>query len=233
MMLDPALLAAILAHPADDWVRLVAADWLEEHGEDDRAALIRYGIGQPENSAVCLCLQEARDFCLLCRILDAEVKMIPRLPDREQHYVVHRGFVSEIRCTLAQWIGGECQRCGTRGVLHPRCYCPDCRGTGRTPGCGAAILTAHPIERVVATDRRAILLSCNAGNVWNWMPGRSATPEPESPWFVGPAIYALLDLPLVVIGGEVMDDAKHATSEDLANAALSKALLRYFGKFLK
>jgi uncharacterized protein (TIGR02996 family) len=36
-----ALLAAICASPDDDLPCLAAADWLEEHGEDDRAELIR------------------------------------------------------------------------------------------------------------------------------------------------------------------------------------------------
>ncbi len=36
-----ALLAGIVAHPDADLARLVAADWLEEHGEGERAAFIR------------------------------------------------------------------------------------------------------------------------------------------------------------------------------------------------
>src|SRR5262245_3475564 len=35
------LLAAIAAAPDDDGVRLVYADWLEDHGQHDRAQLIR------------------------------------------------------------------------------------------------------------------------------------------------------------------------------------------------
>jgi uncharacterized protein (TIGR02996 family) len=40
-----ALLAAICAHPDDDTPRLVYADWLDEHGQGKRAALIREQIG--------------------------------------------------------------------------------------------------------------------------------------------------------------------------------------------
>jgi uncharacterized protein (TIGR02996 family) len=40
----PAFVAAILADPADDTPRLVAADFLEENGEADRAAFIRVQI---------------------------------------------------------------------------------------------------------------------------------------------------------------------------------------------
>ena len=38
---ENALLAAILANPDDNLPRLVLADWLQEHGEDERAELIR------------------------------------------------------------------------------------------------------------------------------------------------------------------------------------------------
>src|SRR4051812_48307025 len=36
-----ALVAAIAANPDDDTPRLIFADWLQEHGEDDRAEFIR------------------------------------------------------------------------------------------------------------------------------------------------------------------------------------------------
>lgn len=42
--LDPALLAAVLAEPDDDGVRLVAADWWEEHGESERAEFVRVQV---------------------------------------------------------------------------------------------------------------------------------------------------------------------------------------------
>ena len=40
----PAFLSAIIADPADDTVRLAAADFLEENGDPDRAAFIRIQI---------------------------------------------------------------------------------------------------------------------------------------------------------------------------------------------
>lgn len=41
---DDVFLQAILAHPADDAPRLIYADWLEEHGDSDRALFIRLQI---------------------------------------------------------------------------------------------------------------------------------------------------------------------------------------------
>src|SRR5262245_58859359 len=43
-MQDDAFIAAVLAAPHDDAVRLVYADWLEEHGDPDRAHFIRLQI---------------------------------------------------------------------------------------------------------------------------------------------------------------------------------------------
>lgn len=44
MIEEPALLASIIADPDSDQPRLVYADWLESHGERDRARLIRVHI---------------------------------------------------------------------------------------------------------------------------------------------------------------------------------------------
>ena len=47
MTTSDALLAAVLANPADDLPRLVYADWLEENGEPERAELIRHAVTHP------------------------------------------------------------------------------------------------------------------------------------------------------------------------------------------
>ena len=49
-----AFVSAILDNPADDTVRLVFADWLDEHGEPERAEFIRAILGAhpPGGSAV-------------------------------------------------------------------------------------------------------------------------------------------------------------------------------------
>lgn len=45
-------LAAIRANPADDVPRLIYADWLQEHGEEDRAELIRLQVERFRLAAV-------------------------------------------------------------------------------------------------------------------------------------------------------------------------------------
>src|SRR5262245_43074307 len=44
---DPSLLAAICAHPQDDSLRLVYADWLDDHDESDRAEFVRLQVANP------------------------------------------------------------------------------------------------------------------------------------------------------------------------------------------
>ncbi|CAN5391072.1 hypothetical protein BH11PLA2_BH11PLA2_23350 [soil metagenome] len=45
-----AFLKAIIANPADNLTRLVYADWLEEHGEAERAVYIRAAVYDPRTS---------------------------------------------------------------------------------------------------------------------------------------------------------------------------------------
>ena len=45
---EPALLAAIAARPDDDTPRLVYADWLDDHGDADRAEFIRLQCAQAQ-----------------------------------------------------------------------------------------------------------------------------------------------------------------------------------------
>jgi uncharacterized protein (TIGR02996 family) len=74
-----ALLAAVIAAPADDLPRLVYADWVEERGEPDRAAFIR---GQVELART----PPWEPFAVRCRHfsaddLDSGRRWLDRLPD--------------------------------------------------------------------------------------------------------------------------------------------------------
>lgn len=69
---------------------------------------------------------------------------------------VRRGFPAIVRCTLAEWMGGErCQRCYGSGEFekHEHSYrCGRCHGSGRTHGIGPRLAQAWPVERVEVTD---------------------------------------------------------------------------------
>jgi len=110
-----ALLAAILEEPSEDAPRLIYADWLDEHGDSERAEFIRvqcelaarFGVppdGQPvatgnqdaDREEKCLRMREqqllGKDFC----------RWGVRLPGFTSTY--SRGFVCSVTCTCSDWL---------------------------------------------------------------------------------------------------------------------------------
>jgi uncharacterized protein (TIGR02996 family) len=79
-------IAAICACPEDDTARLVFADWLEEHGEHERAAYIRNMILTPSRILV---FKEQRDWMVLPEGILA---------------IWGRGFVESVTCTAADFL---------------------------------------------------------------------------------------------------------------------------------
>jgi uncharacterized protein (TIGR02996 family) len=189
---ESALLAAVLASPADDLPRLVFCDFLDERdgpGDRKRAEFIRVqvewmkrGGKDHDNKAF-----DSREKELLRRFGDtwAGVKASGL---RLQWY---RGFISEVRCTLADWCGVECE-CVSRWELHRvppgevidghGCYA--CNGTGTTPGIGPAVVRSHPVDRVVLTDREPWRNQDGSYSWWMMYEGTTEeTPDvPEKVW---------------------------------------------------
>ena len=127
----PAFLAAIIAEPDDDTPRLVAADFLEEHGEPDRAAFVRVQIDLARLEASELAQsQEAGDLRKKERaflgpksdhapLWAAEecselVRVVPHgrassplariKVEGTERLVWRRGFVEEVLCPAAEWL---------------------------------------------------------------------------------------------------------------------------------
>jgi len=72
-----------------------------------------------------------------------------------------RGFIDEIHCTTAAWVGGPCLRCGGSKIEQRVTYddyetlaCGACAGTGHTPGIAAAVCAAAPVLAVTLTDKK-------------------------------------------------------------------------------
>src|SRR5215813_9242328 len=98
-MMHEAFLASILETPDDDVPRLIYADWLEEHGEPDRAALIRIQIELarlPERAGDRRALEEREDALLKRyeRRWTAPLRAV--LPEDVTTPIFHRGFVEEM-----------------------------------------------------------------------------------------------------------------------------------------
>jgi uncharacterized protein (TIGR02996 family) len=125
-----ALLRAICAEPDDDTPRLVAADWLEEHGDPDRAAFIRIQVelarlgaaGQGKSLEVDALRKKERaylgPYAVYRSIWAAEacpqlVRVIPgergkslesmRVEGAER-LTFRRGFVEAVECRAALWL---------------------------------------------------------------------------------------------------------------------------------
>lgn len=171
------LLRTILADPADDAARLVYSDWLEEHGDMDRAAFIRAGIAIASHGydkMVCdktgTALSHAGGPALFvprCRCRPCSLSRREYMASRRHlswdwvggvgigwygrcGLTWRRGFVSKVRCSLEQWIGGECNVCEGDGQFDDGTPCPCCprSSPGRTLPLGPVIMAAHPVTDV-------------------------------------------------------------------------------------
>ncbi|MBN9121838.1 MAG: TIGR02996 domain-containing protein [Planctomycetes bacterium] len=120
----PAFLAAIVAEPDDDTRRLVAADFLEEHGEPDRAAFIRVQVelarlegSELGRSAAAVELRKKERAFLGPKAVYSHLwaaEECPELVRADPRGRLHfegadrltwrRGFVDEVRCPAAEWL---------------------------------------------------------------------------------------------------------------------------------
>jgi uncharacterized protein (TIGR02996 family) len=231
-----ALLAAVKAAPGDDLPRLVLADWLEENGEAERAALIRV-----------MCAKHSRFVEFGSRdvgggrwIWDSVKQSMPtyfkwksvsrrvakeavnHLPTTEWRRIgtrLHRGFLHTVRAPLAVLVGGElCRWCHGRVEATP---CVDCNGTGRTAGCLPELVRVEPVERVEATDREPDELVVSRMG-WGWLDGgRTASGLPQETHHLTRDMYRLL-----AGGTPIPHDRTAYPTADAAKSALSAAIIR-------
>jgi uncharacterized protein (TIGR02996 family) len=144
-MTHAGFLVAILAEPERDDIRLIYADWLDEHGDPDRAAFIRvqcaigvdpFAHNPPPFNPHCA--------CNLCTLRRRERELLKQNP---VWYVLppggpivtelRRGFVAEVTLPCDQW------------MRH-----------------GPALVRAAPLERVGLSDRAPLLIVSGS---WVWL----------------------------------------------------------------
>jgi uncharacterized protein (TIGR02996 family) len=213
---EDAFLADILEHPADDTPRLVYADWLEEHGQAERAEFIRVQCAiavdpladkpPPSNPrcACSLCALRRRERELLndavhwwnwladfYRITgQSAIGDLDRPSDRPTLAVRwRRGFVAEVTLPCQAWLE------------H-----------------GPALVRAAPLERVTLSDRQPSRWYRLGWGEWYWV--RQAGPTPHVPDRLPPELCALLST------GRVDEDGVMTyLSRERAQDALSRACL--------
>src|SRR5262245_29279508 len=109
------LLAAIYADPDDDATRLVFADWLDDHGEPDRAEYIRLQLrsaGMDENDSGRKALVR-REEVLWDANAEAWNAEVPTWPGVTVRYPFRRGWPESVECTAAAFL-----RHGAKIVRH-------------------------------------------------------------------------------------------------------------------
>jgi uncharacterized protein (TIGR02996 family) len=144
-----ALVAGIIAHPDDTLRRLVYADWVEERGEEGRAAFIRVQCElerlrteaaptRTQKTGGPRCRHVTPERCGRCRDLiklegelwahsgawfpgvSASLPNI-RAAASAAALVVRGGFISEARAELVWWMGGDCPECENGFVPCTEC----------------------------------------------------------------------------------------------------------------
>ena len=228
MTTEDALLAAVLAAPDDDVVRKAYADWCRENGQEERADFIEVQLADVDRGRQAKLLDENAYLWFpppLVACLSNTGTLFKTATTGMIAAHIIRGFVSEVRCTLAEWCGGECHNClgegwadTRRGGRPDNLNCPVCNGTGRTVGIGPQIVRRHPVTKLVLTDRRPDRSSwstpSSSGEVFDWYRAGSAldTSDPS----VLPNDFFL--------SCEMLLERTHKTEED-AFAALSIAAI--------
>lgn len=103
-----AILAAIIANPADDTVRLIYADWLEENGDGVRAAFIRENIADRRSHPTFTpsTLRALKDKggvpgALYIVRKDIELEFAPAIPGVA--WTVRRGFAEGVTLSAEVW----------------------------------------------------------------------------------------------------------------------------------
>jgi len=100
---EEAFLEAIREQPDDEVPRLIYADWLEEHGQPERAEFIRVQLRLAllsEDTSERAALTQ-REQALLAKQRDAWLKSVPKSLRMQCGF--RRGFASELVCTVGQW----------------------------------------------------------------------------------------------------------------------------------
>ncbi len=131
------LLKAVVASPGDDLPRLVAADWLDEHGEPERAEFVRVQVERAKADRPELKYREqqlwnnpllgplwAVEACPHIATLDFGTSVRAVGLNGAERVTFHRGFPSRVACTADEWLrygGGIVPRQPVRELSLSRC----------------------------------------------------------------------------------------------------------------
>ena len=133
------------------------------------------------------------------------------------HAFVSRGFVGEVHCTLAAFMGGICEGCGGEGRvagMMGEINCKVCSGTGRTPGIANRVQAEHPVTKWVISDCEPLPPN-SVDRAFSWHRGSRAEPSdlPDALFYLIPEDQ------------RTGNYSFHATREEAMEALAAAALL--------
>jgi uncharacterized protein (TIGR02996 family) len=206
-------LADIIANPADDAVRLIYADWLSEHDQEERGEFIRVQIELAKPafaSMACACQIRYNGTlvyrCELCTLVKRERELFQTyrlVPDRWLAGLPvsqfdwglpnwNRGFLAQIHLLCAVWI------------QH-----------------GPALVLQHPIERVELSDKRPGRFEPHSASPY-WRFFMLGTGDPQDGDLLPEELWEAIHCPV----GREWPDWEFPT-EQAAQSALSKGCIQW------
>lgn len=172
---ERSLMQVVLKNPFDDTPRLILADWYQDNDQAVRASFIRAQILEG-SSGNCICgARGPFHVCWTCKQFD--VKNVSGISSM---VFTRRGFIDEIRCTQADFIGRHCGRCWatpgflTDGAGGSREVCPACKGQIIEGGIAKRVGESWPVTKVVITDA---VIHASLGNDTYYLGGLGSFPS--------------------------------------------------------
>lgn len=192
----------IIENPKDDVVRLIFADWLEEHGgQSSFANLIRVQIELDHLGYQCLDLPRNKPCglsdCRTCELRQLETLLMkevvePTITKLSRRGIVlkhRRGFVWSAKMTLTHWLE-----------------------------IGPLMVRLHPLETIIISNKKPLLL----GSLYGWY-----MPEPPFHWNAADDLPSSVWSMLTDFTNQDDDCWKLYTKHEEAIDALEKATIRY------
>jgi uncharacterized protein (TIGR02996 family) len=204
-----ALLRAILADPGEDHLRLVYADWLEESGSADRAALIRVQI-EMAHAALSHAASE--------ELQASEQHLLGTIADRVWQRRREWALPPAVRNQWPDDVGGWEWRRGFPEIWH----CPLALWEAHGP----ALVSSNPIQRVILIDREPQGSSLNpraAKRTW-FRDSEDWVQRPDERSVLPPALFDLLEPDAFDLA--MFDHTRSYPSRADALAAISQACIR-------
>jgi uncharacterized protein (TIGR02996 family) len=200
-----ALLRAIVRAPEDDLPRLVYADWLDEAGHADRAALIRVQIE----------LSRTRE----TEVLSVEDRQLAPVGDRPCQRRREWALPPAVRDRWPIDVGGWEWHRGFPEVWH----CP----LELWEGHGGEMVSIVPVRRVFLIDREPRVSSTNPRNRnWTWFKDDEGwVQRPDEKCLLPPGLFELLEPDALDM--QLFEHARVYRSRAAALVALSDACLTW------